>query len=100
MTIMNHQSVIDILAVAVLWVHSENVVVIGSRHILYWYQPFAICLWLCGAVFLEKKTPANARRTLNQTVDLITNRKVKKKFYGYNYFDFAILGTNDYFSRR
>lgn len=52
LVILNHQSVIDVMALFEIWPHLKKAAPIAKRSIFY--TPFGICAWLIGTIFIDR----------------------------------------------
>jgi lysophosphatidate acyltransferase len=56
---MNHQSMIDVMAMLEIWPILRNAAPIAKKSILF-MGPFGLCCWLVGCCFIDRKS--NSRR--------------------------------------
>jgi len=62
--LLNHQSVIDVIALFEIWPHLRKAVPIAKRELLYSGGLFGVCCWLVGTVFIDR-TSATSRDAVN-----------------------------------
>ncbi|XP_077298094.1 1-acyl-sn-glycerol-3-phosphate acyltransferase alpha-like [Arctopsyche grandis] len=74
--IMNHQSSLDLIVLAILWpLMSQSTVV--SKRALFYLWPFGLAVWLWGTVFIDRGQKQQAQNVLSKNVEAIKNRKAK-----------------------
>lgn len=73
--VVNHQSSIDMLPLFYIW--PKNCVVISKREVLWFSGPFGLGAWLCGTIWIDRLNPDAARNTMDQTTQLIKDKKHK-----------------------
>jgi len=54
LVILNHQSVIDVMALFEIWPHLKKAAPVAKKSIFY--TPFGICAWLIGTVFIDRRS--------------------------------------------
>eukprot|EP00088_Acartia_fossae_P003036 TRINITY_DN11265_c0_g1_i3.p1 TRINITY_DN11265_c0_g1~~TRINITY_DN11265_c0_g1_i3.p1 ORF type:complete len:272 (-),score=59.75 TRINITY_DN11265_c0_g1_i3:311-1126(-) len=62
--ILNHQSVLDLMALFEIWPHLKKAAPIAKSSILYSTGFFGICCWLIGTVFINRSNK-NSRDAVN-----------------------------------
>lgn len=74
--LMNHQSALDILVLAELWLVMERCAVIAKKEVFYLW-PFGLACWLWGTIFIDRVNVGKAQNTINSAEDMIRNNKVR-----------------------
>lgn len=74
--LMNHQSALDILVLAELWLVMERCMVIAKKEVFYLW-PFGLACWLWGTIFIDRVNVEKARNTINSAEDMIRNNKAR-----------------------
>lgn len=77
--LINHQSVLDLIVLALLWPIMENCTVISKKEIFY-LQPFGLASWLWGTIFIDRVDPKKAQEAVNSTGETIRKQKVLISF--------------------
>ncbi|KAJ8734690.1 hypothetical protein PYW08_013940 [Mythimna loreyi] len=73
--LLNHQSALDLYALAIIWPLMSRCTVVSKRSLQY-LVPFGTATWLWGTVFIDRGAQT-ARDALNKQVDAIKNQKRK-----------------------
>lgn len=74
--LLNHQSLIDLIALAEIWPVMERCTVISKKEIFYLW-PFGLAAYLWGTIFIDRLNPDQARDTVNKTGELIKKRQAR-----------------------
>ncbi|KAK6641083.1 hypothetical protein RUM44_012784 [Polyplax serrata] len=74
--LINHQSIIDLIALAELWPIMDNCTVISKKEIFY-LGPFGLASYLWGTIFIDRLNPDKAKDTINKTGETVRRRKAK-----------------------
>ncbi|XP_050502460.1 1-acyl-sn-glycerol-3-phosphate acyltransferase alpha-like [Diabrotica virgifera virgifera] len=74
--LMNHQSILDLIVICILRPSIPRCSTIAKRSILY-VVPLGLALWLCGTIFIDRKSPSKSQVTLNKTAKLINKKQAR-----------------------
>ncbi|XP_059141364.1 1-acyl-sn-glycerol-3-phosphate acyltransferase alpha-like [Physella acuta] len=72
--VMNHQSSLDMIPLFMIW--PENCVSLAKKELFY-AGPFGIGAWMCGTIYIDRLNHQSARKTMEDTADLIKHKKLK-----------------------
>lgn len=75
-TLINHQTGLDLLVLAHIWTEMPKSCVISKREV-FWLWPFGLAVWLWGTVFIDRLNPEEAQGTLNSTGQHIVTKEAR-----------------------
>lgn len=78
--IINHQSAIDLVVLAVLWPIVGRATVVAKKAVLY-LLPFGIPCWLWGTIFIDRHNRATSQNTINKESIAIREKQAKLLFF-------------------
>nr|UEK51556.1 AGPAT1-like protein [Parasacculina yatsui] len=74
--VSNHQSAVDVLGMVELWPDVHRLASVIKREVWLGF-PFALAAWLCGQIFINRRDPEAAKKTLSQVADRLDREKIK-----------------------
>lgn len=74
--VSNHQSAVDVLGMVEVWPDICRLASVIKREVWLGF-PFALAAWLCGQIFINRRNPASAKKTLSEVADRLDREKIK-----------------------
>ncbi|KAK9875128.1 hypothetical protein WA026_005921 [Henosepilachna vigintioctopunctata] len=74
--VSNHQSILDVLGMFVLWPTMRRCTAIAKKAIFYVW-PFGLAAWLAGLIFIPRAQTEKSRQIMSEAGDRIKKEKIK-----------------------
>jgi lysophosphatidate acyltransferase len=74
--LINHQSILDMAVLAVLWPLLGRATVVAKKELMYLF-PFSFGIYLWGTIFIDRKSTKDAHQTLDVQSEEIIQKQVE-----------------------
>ncbi|XP_050515544.1 1-acyl-sn-glycerol-3-phosphate acyltransferase beta [Diabrotica virgifera virgifera] len=74
--LINHQSILDLLVLSILWPTIPRCSTIAKKSLLY-VVPIGFAIGLCGAIFIDREKSSQSHEAVNKTATQINKRQAR-----------------------